>query len=62
MKILENYIIQKSKLITWNIINELKKVMITNIALILWSLPKYIWYTDIAPSEDSQLYKSLNGV
>lgn len=36
-----------------------KKWIITKIALIFWSLPQYIWYTYLAPSNDSQLYKSL---
>lgn len=36
-----------------------KKWMITKIALILWSIPKYIYYSYLAPNEDSQLYKSL---
>ena len=36
-----------------------KKWMITKVALILWSIPKYIYYSYLAPSEDSQLYKSF---
>lgn len=36
-----------------------KQWMIVKIGLILWSLPKHIYYNYLAPSNDSQFYKSV---
>lgn len=37
-----------------------KKSLLGKIGTLLWYFPSYLYYMYLAPSEDSQLYKSLN--